>query len=80
MKYMRQLFVLISLVVLPLSACATIKLGANVGDNLSSDNYRPLLQDGKEWHYRLEMRDEENPHHVPHGFLMLLMVMILIMI
>ena len=29
---MRQLFVLISLVVLPLSACATIKLGANVGD------------------------------------------------
>ena len=58
---MRQLFVLISLVVLPLSACATIKLGANVGDNLSSDNYRPLLQDGKEWHYRLEMRDEENP-------------------
>ena len=29
---MKQLFVLLSLVVLPLSACATIKLGANVGD------------------------------------------------
>ena len=27
----------------------------------SIGDYRPLLQDGKEWHYRLEVRDEESP-------------------
>lgn len=55
---MRQLFVLISLVVLPLSACATIKLGANVGDNLSSDNYRPFAQTGKTWETRVGWTEE----------------------